>query len=171
MADVLSKKRRLDKQLSLDGDAEAREEASKDGVTLLHARNRGLATNLYVYKRKISTLNVALERASRSRVQLEEVVSVFNRRLGHLESDITNLLTQLAAQQKRDSGEPLRSSPRRSCCLQPRGASRRQAVPSVTLQHHLDIPSWTRPCTSHQPLQLQAMRSPCQKIQPFRRLR
>jgi hypothetical protein len=141
MADVLSKKRRLDKQLSLDGDAEAREEASKDGITLLHARNRGLATNLYVYKRKISTLNVALERASRSRVQLEEVVSVFNRRLGHLESDITNLLTQLAAQQKRDAGEPARSLPPLSCCLQPPGAHFRRACPCVPLEHHLHIRS------------------------------
>jgi hypothetical protein len=60
-------------------------------------------------------------------VQLEEVVSVFNRRLGHLESDITNLLTQLAAQQRRDSGEP--GSKCAPLKLQPRSASRPELCP------------------------------------------
>ncbi len=94
----LNKKRRLDRQLSTTNDEDdgAREEASKDSLTLLHARNRGLATNLYVYKRKITSLSGALEDASKSKGQLEEAISFFHRRLGHLEADIQAMLSQLS---------------------------------------------------------------------------
>lgn len=95
MSETLNKKRRLERQLSSGEDESARDEASRDSATLLHARNRALATNLYVYKRKLTALSIALERANSGKSQLEDAVSVFNRRLAHLESDVNGMLAQL----------------------------------------------------------------------------
>lgn len=103
MAENLNKKRRLDKLLSLDDNAEARDEASKDSTVLLHARNRGLATSMYSFKRRIAGLTAELGRATASKSQLEDAVSVFHRRLGLLESDISQLLARLDS----DHGECL----------------------------------------------------------------
>lgn len=97
MAENLNKKRRLDKLLSLDDNADARDEASKDSTVLLHARNRGLASSMYAFKRRIAGLTAELGRCTASKMQLEDALSVFHRRIGLLESDITLMLSRLGS--------------------------------------------------------------------------